>query len=274
MFDIDFFLKDQAPFYDFVRTELYPNNATLPTTFHHFMRLLHEKNMLTRVYTQNIDMLERMAGIPQESICECHGTQATASCGKCKRDVDGYQTMRSIRKGEMPKCEKCSGPLKPDIVFFGEKMPRQVVEQMKMNMPDMRKCDLLIVAGTSLAVQPFASFIDAVPKSTPRIFINRAMDGSGRNGEYDDLGGQHMWGKCGNYRDVLLRGDSDKVVTKLCKVRAIESRSDKPHNCIRSDNLQNITSREAVYLTRHFAVHASSFARCRSWDGFRSSRSR
>ena len=217
MFDIGFFLEDQIPFYDFVKNDLYPKSTTLPTTFHHFMRLLHEKNMLTRVYTQNIDMLERMAGIPQDNICECHGTLASASCGKCKRDCDGYQTIRSIRRGERPVCEKCSGPLKPDIVFFGEKMPRQVLEQIKMDMPDMRKCDLLIVAGTSLAVQPFASFIDAVPRATPRVFINRDIDGSGRRGEYDDPGGQHMWGKCGNYRDVLLRGDSDRVVTKLCR---------------------------------------------------------
>ncbi|GMH56576.1 hypothetical protein TL16_g02163 [Triparma laevis f. inornata] len=211
MFDIDYFISDQAPFYDFVKTELYPKPTTLPTVFHHFMNLLQEKQMLSRVYTQNIDMLERLAGINQEAICEVHGTLSTSSCANCKKQCDGYSTMKRIRKGEKPK------PQKPDIVFFGEKMPRKVQEQMKLNMPDLKKCDLLIVAGTSLAVQPFASFIDAVPRSTPRIFINRDSDGSGRKGEYDDAGGQHLWGKCGNYRDVLLRGDCDKVVTQICR---------------------------------------------------------
>ncbi|GMH76773.1 hypothetical protein TrST_g11389 [Triparma strigata] len=217
MFDIDYFISDQGPFYDFVKTELYPKSSTLPTVFHHFMNLLQEKKMLSRIYTQNIDMLERLAGIPQEIICEVHGTLSTSSCANCKKQCDGFTTMRRIRKGEKPTCEKCGGPQKPDIVFFGEKMPRKVQEQMKLDMPDLKKCDLLIVAGTSLAVQPFASFIDAVPRSTPRIFINRDSDGSGRNGEYDDPGGQHLWGKCGNYRDVLLRGDCDKVVTNICR---------------------------------------------------------
>jgi len=121
----------------------------------------------------------------------------------------------TIRAKGAPKCGKCGNSQKPDIVFFGEKLPRRVTEQMKLKMPDMRSCDLLIIMGTSLAVQPFASFIDKVPKSTPRVFMNKAAVGSGRAGEYDDKGGTHMFGQFGNYRDVLLEGECDKIILRL-----------------------------------------------------------
>ena len=219
MFDLEYFLSDQRPFYDFVTRELMPKPTTLPTIFHHFLKLLEDKGLLSRCYTQNIDALEKVAGISRENLYEVHGTLSTASCAndRCKRSCDARALMSSLMEGKHPKCPKCGSAQKPDIVFFGERMPRKVQEAIKMNLPDFRRCDLLIIAGTSLAVQPFASFIDAVPRSCPRVFINRSKDGSASVGEYEDSGAQHMYGKCGNYRDVLLKGDCDKVVTDLCK---------------------------------------------------------
>tara|TARA_B110000305_G_scaffold211126_1_gene245310 strand:- start:404 stop:931 length:528 start_codon:yes stop_codon:yes gene_type:complete len=86
MFDLEFFLQNQAPFYKFTK-ELIPKNTTTPTKTHHFFNLLHKKRLLTRVYTQNVDMLERLAGIPEQYLVEVHGTMATASCAKCRRKV-------------------------------------------------------------------------------------------------------------------------------------------------------------------------------------------
>lgn len=51
-------------------------------------------------------------------------------------------------------CEKCDGVVKPDIVFFGENLPDKFHDSVK---PDFEKCDLLIILGSSLVVQPFAS---------------------------------------------------------------------------------------------------------------------
>jgi len=70
---------------------------------------------------------------------------------------------------------KCDGFQKPDIVFFGEPLPHRVEHCKKI---DFAKCDLLIVAGTSLQVQPFASLIMQVPASTPRVLFNREPVGS------------------------------------------------------------------------------------------------
>lgn len=221
MFDLDYFLHtSQAPFYDFCVNSLLPSTSTRqPTVTHHFLGLLESKGLLRRCYTQNIDMLERLAGVTNEMIYEVHGTLKTASCAneRCRRPTDGKSLFDKLKSGRRPTCDKCGSPQKPDIVFFGEKMPRKVQEQIKLDMPDMRKCDLLLVMGTSLAVQPFASFVDAVPRSTPRVFFNVRSEGSGRKGEYEDRGGGHAWGRCGNYRDLLLEGDCDRVVTGLCR---------------------------------------------------------
>ena len=65
--------------------------------------------------------------------------------------------------------------MKPDIVFFGESLP----ESFHKALDDFKKCDLLIVMGTSLKVQPFCSLINRVADTTPRLLINREKCGEG-----------------------------------------------------------------------------------------------
>lgn len=70
--------------------------------------------------------------------------------------------------------EKYGGLVKPDIVFFGESLPQRFFERAAADFP---VCDLLIVMGTSLVVQPFASLIDEVGDGVPRLLINREKVG-------------------------------------------------------------------------------------------------
>ncbi|XP_073423934.1 NAD-dependent protein deacetylase sirtuin-3, mitochondrial-like isoform X2 [Dendrobates tinctorius] len=81
IFDIDYFTYNPLPFFTLAK-ELYPGKYK-PNVVHYFLRLLHEKGLLLRCYTQNIDGLERMAGIPPEKLVEAHGTFASASCHLC-----------------------------------------------------------------------------------------------------------------------------------------------------------------------------------------------
>ena len=74
-----------------------------------------------------------------------------------------------------PTCEDCNSLVKPDIVFFGENLPRRFFERTAADLP---ACDLLVVMGTSLVVQPFASMIDEVAKDCPRLLINREKAGT------------------------------------------------------------------------------------------------
>ncbi|XP_054627822.1 NAD-dependent protein deacetylase sirtuin-3, mitochondrial isoform X3 [Dunckerocampus dactyliophorus] len=75
--------------------------------------------------------------------------------------------------GVIPKCPTCKGIVKPDIVFFGEELPLQFFNYLT----DFPLADLLIVMGTSLKVEPFASLAGAVRGSVPRLLINRDLVG-------------------------------------------------------------------------------------------------
>lgn len=66
VFDIDFFKEDPQPFYTLAE-ELFPGKFA-PTKFHYLVRILQEKNLLQRVYTQNIDILDRLAGVGTTSL--------------------------------------------------------------------------------------------------------------------------------------------------------------------------------------------------------------
>ncbi|KAJ1972893.1 NAD-dependent protein deacetylase sirtuin-2, partial [Dimargaris xerosporica] len=86
IFDIDYFRRCPQPFYALAK-ELYPGNFK-PTLSHYFVRLLAEKKRLLRNFTQNIDTLERVAGIDPELLVEAHGSFHTAHCTRheCRQE--------------------------------------------------------------------------------------------------------------------------------------------------------------------------------------------
>ncbi|CAG8694275.1 6304_t:CDS:2 [Dentiscutata erythropus] len=167
IFEIQYFKKNPEPFFELAR-ELYPSKF-LPTLTHYFIKLLHQKKVLLRCFTQNIDTLEQIAGLPEEVVVEAHGSFSKSQCLKCKKMVEPKWMKETIFSGVIPKCLGCKGIVKPCITFFGESLP----EKFFLHLPDFNKCDLLIVAGTSLQVQPFSLLIDYVSSKTPRLLINR-----------------------------------------------------------------------------------------------------
>ncbi len=90
------------------------------------------------------------------------------------------------------------GVIKPDIVFFGEDLPRKFFMYPK----DFAKCDMLIVLGTSLEVEPFAGLVNEVSRSVPRLLINR------------DVVGPFVRRKKRS-NDVVIKGDIIDGVNKL-----------------------------------------------------------
>ena len=105
MFDIEVFRNDPRIFYSFARQILPSTTAFSPT--HAFLRLLQDKNKLLRVYTQNIDNLEQLAGIRQDKLVQCHGSFATASCMRCNLQVSGDEIRDDVLIGVVPKCPSC-----------------------------------------------------------------------------------------------------------------------------------------------------------------------
>ncbi|KAM9318277.1 NAD-dependent protein deacetylase sirtuin-2 [Pholidichthys leucotaenia] len=174
IFQIDYFKEHPEPFFALAK-ELYPGQFK-PTICHYFMKMLKDKGLLTRCYTQNIDTLERVAGLEGEDLIEAHGTFYTSHCMSfcCRKEYSLDWMKEKIFSDNIPKCDKCSSLVKPDIVFFGENLPVRFFTSIKMDFP---LCDLLIVMGTSLQVQPFASLVGRVSKRCPRLLINMEKAG-------------------------------------------------------------------------------------------------
>ncbi|XP_066508291.1 NAD-dependent protein deacetylase sirtuin-2-like isoform X1 [Hoplias malabaricus] len=175
IFQIDYFKKHPEPFFALAR-ELYPGQFK-PTVCHYFIRMLKDKGLLRRCYSQNIDTLERVAGLQGEDLIEAHGTFHTSHCLSifCRKEYTlEWMKEKIFSDDQIPKCETCNNLVKPDIVFFGENLPSRFFSSMKQDFP---VCDLLIVMGTSLQVQPFASLVSRVPNSCPRLLINMEKTG-------------------------------------------------------------------------------------------------
>jgi NAD-dependent SIR2 family protein deacetylase len=73
VFDLGEFRRDPRPFW-WIVSRLWPRGEfPKPTAFHHFMTLLHRRNLLLRCFSQNIDGLEEMSGLPAEKVVQAHG---------------------------------------------------------------------------------------------------------------------------------------------------------------------------------------------------------
>jgi len=217
IFDIRYFEKNPAPFFDLAK-DLYPKSFN-PTPAHYFVKVLHDKGLLLRHYTQNIDMLERVAGLPDDKIVEAHGSFHKGHCLKCNKEYSQGWMKEEIFADKVPTCFSCGGKggtVKPDIIFFGEQLPTRFFNCARQ---DFDKCDLLIIMGTSLQVQPFASLVGRVSDECPRVLINRTKAGGAiaTLSSFFGLGGGASldFDKKGNIRDVFLKGDTDPICLEL-----------------------------------------------------------
>lgn len=203
MFDISYFRSNPLPFYTLAH-ELYPGKYK-PTISHTFVRLLSDKGLLLKLFTQNIDCLERAAGVPEDKIVEAHGSFAHHHCIECKSSYPEDLMKTAISKAEVPHCltPQCNGLVKPDIVFFGEQLP----EEFHNNRTLPSAADLCIVMGTSLSVQPFASLPSFCEEGVPRVLVNL----------------EHVGGLGSRADDVLILGDCDAGVRKLVTALGWES---------------------------------------------------
>ncbi len=119
-----------------------------PNPAHRGLALLEEMGFLSSVITQNMDGLHQAAG--SKRVIEFHGTHRTLSCLNCglKRDI----SMFSLEQLP-PKCPTCETLLKPDVILFGEPIPRKAYA---MAYSEAQSSNLVMVIGTSAAVQPAA----------------------------------------------------------------------------------------------------------------------
>ena len=168
IFEIDWFKRDPTIYYRGCRKLVYGLRDCEPGPVHHAIVRMERAGIVKGVITQNIDMLHQKAG--SGNVFEVHGSGLIHRCFHCGRTKTFDEICLMLESVEVPRCEVCGGPFKPDITFFGEALPRDAFNGA---VSLAQTADLMLVLGSSLTVQPAAS-IPAIPVHNrgSRVIIN------------------------------------------------------------------------------------------------------
>lgn len=199
---IGFFMEDPAAYWTISR-ERYPlYHQARPNAAHHALAALEEAGRLAGLVTQNTDGLHLDAG--SRRVVEIHGSGRSVRCLDCG-SVEAREAVQSRLGVEMPPlCRLCRGRfLKPEVVLFGESLPPKAIADAYALASE---ADLVLVAGSSLAVYPAADVpLEAVRAGAPLLIVN------GEPTPFDDLA------------EVVLRGQAGDVLSRLVELAARSS---------------------------------------------------
>ena len=145
-----FFYLQPEQFFDYYREHLlYPDAK--PNAAHRKLFELEQADRLRGIVTQNVDGLHKAAG--NIRVYELHGNVHENHCMDCNAS---YPMETILRSKGIPRCSDCGGVIRPDITLYGEPLEKYVCIGA---IREITNADTLIVAGTSLTVEPAASFI-------------------------------------------------------------------------------------------------------------------
>lgn len=158
-----FFYQKTTEFYKFYKDKLNCIDCK-PNIVHNYLYKLEQEGKLTGIITQNIDGLHTKAG--NKKVYELHGTIYKNHCVKCNKFYDAEYVFKN---SSIPKCE-CGGIIKPDVVLYGEALDNNT---LNTSIKLIKECDMLIIAGTSLLVEPASSLINYF-KGKYLVILNRS----------------------------------------------------------------------------------------------------
>jgi NAD-dependent deacetylase len=134
--------------------ELY--KTVRPNIGHYSIRDFETRGQLLGLITQNIDGLHGISGVSKEKIVELHGTDRLVTCLQCQKRFEPAAIYEGLGETfSAPTCDDCGGFLKSANVSFGQQMPTEAMERAQ---DWSETADVFIVIGSSLQVQPAASF--------------------------------------------------------------------------------------------------------------------
>lgn len=184
-----FFIKYPEQFFEFYKEHLvYPDAK--PNLCHIALAKLEEMGKLKAVVTQNIDGLHQAAG--SKRVYELHGSVHRNYCMSCKAFYDGEYVLKC--QG-IPKCSKCGGTIKPDVVLYEEALDDDVVSGA---VEAIMCADTMIVGGTSLIVYPAAGLLRYF-NGKNLVLINKTETSADSKADlviHDDIA-KVMWEACG-----------------------------------------------------------------------------
>lgn len=133
-----------------------------PNIGHYFVQSLSVRQKLIGLITQNVDGLHSAAGVPDDKIVELHGSHRKILCMSCAKEFQPEPILNRLaadlrRDGDFasPKCDGCGGILKAATIAFGQAMPERA---MRVAHEWTEQAEIFIIMGSSLQVQPAASF--------------------------------------------------------------------------------------------------------------------
>ena len=160
-----FFRRNTEEFYRFYRAKMLALDAK-PNAAHKKLAQWEQEGKLKAVVTQNIDGLHQAAG--SKMVYELHGSVHRNYCQKCGAFYDVRYMLESTG---IPKCEKCGGIIKPDVVLYEEGLDDAT---MRGAIRAISHADVLIIGGTSLTVYPAAGLIDYY-NGNKLVLINKSV---------------------------------------------------------------------------------------------------
>ncbi len=137
---------------------------------HYALAELEQIGVLKWTLTQNIDALHEKAG--SKNLLEYHGTISKLRCMSCNARFsrDEFDFEKLLADDQLPpRCSNCQGVLKSDVVYFGEPIPADVANQSD---EEARRCDAMLICGTSAVVYPFANLPRIVKQAATVIEVN------------------------------------------------------------------------------------------------------
>ena len=154
MLSHSFFVRYTDTFFDYYKNNLIYRDAQ-PNKAHRALARLEEEGKLKAVITQNIDGLHQKAG--SRNVFELHGSVLRNYCMDCGEFYDlDYIMDETNCEGGIPKCKKCGGTVKPDVVLYEEALDDDC---MMGAIRAIQQADTMIIGGTSLVVYPAAGLI-------------------------------------------------------------------------------------------------------------------
>jgi NAD-dependent deacetylase len=147
------FRRRPEVFYQWIRPLVEQVTEAIPNPAHVALVKMEQLGILQAIISQNIDGLHRQAG--SKRVIEIHGHFRTATCLNCYRTTSGQVVLDQLMgQAVVPVCRECGGTLKPDVILFGEQIPFAALQSAYC---EIQRCDLVLVAGSSLTVEPAAS---------------------------------------------------------------------------------------------------------------------
>lgn len=157
-------------FFNWIRPLVHLMIEAQPNAAHRALAALEATGRLATVITQNIDGLHQRAGTAD--VVELHGNIYTATCVRCYQVSASDQFVPAlIDEGRVPLCPLCGNLLKPNVILFGEALPARALMAARRA---INRCDLMIVAGSSLEVAPASDLpMTVLARQARLVIINR-----------------------------------------------------------------------------------------------------